>query len=835
MRLTPVAHPALKYAAIALLLFALMLGAQGSIGTVSAAPQQAVAPFLYPPYPGSAVEETIFDHSSPNYSQTDNRIVTYGGYVATKNCPSPAPPGTPPPQPGVCDQGGGSYWSYSLGDWVYYNGHDGIDYGINYRPVYAAADADQVQYSGWWDPQNHSVSLGIYVKLHHPNGYTTSYGHMSSVAVQACSAPGCISLSHGEMLGISGTTGNSTGPHLHFQTVDPGGHVVDPYGWGGQGTDPWPYDQASSLWVAYPSLVYYGAAILPSGNPLAYPPAAATGILIDDASSSFTQNPLDCWLDISVSAGQAQNNNMSYSRARLTAPTCVGQWHFPKGSSAGVYAVYIRIPAVHGTTEGAIYTIQHGGHTDRVVIDQEVFPNSFYVTDGWVYAGKYNFDGTSDEWIQLTNQTQDESATVGSLEVGADAVRFVYQGIATPTPPFPVTVTPTRTPTITFTPTITRTPTPSRTPTITLTATITRTPTITPTSTITRTPTNTSTPTKTSTPSRTPTPTNTPRPTATPNYTLINVYFADRNRLNAGTPPYQVAGKRWSVSSAVMTTALDEYFKGPGAIEKSYYGYIGIYNGFSGYSKLEFANGVANVYLTGSCQASGLSFTIADLIMYNLKQFPQVQYVKVYDQYGQTQDPTGATDSRPVCLSSNFTPSPTASATASATSTPSRTPTPSLTPRPSATPSSTATRQPTPTPLYTKLAIYFVSKLRLNANTPPFEVAGYRWTTSSDNFPKFILDQYFQGPGYTEKYTYGWTVVYSGFTGYSKFDLTDGIARVYLRGTCARGGLPYTVADALKTNLKQFSAIQFVKVYDENGATQDPDGLSDSIPACLQP
>ena len=66
-----------------------------------------------------------------------------------------------------------------------------MDYGISYRPVYAAADADQIVYAGWWDPQNHKVNLGIYVRLHHPNGYNTYYGHMSSVSVQSCSTPGC--------------------------------------------------------------------------------------------------------------------------------------------------------------------------------------------------------------------------------------------------------------------------------------------------------------------------------------------------------------------------------------------------------------------------------------------------------------------------------------------------------------------------------------------------------------------------------------------------------------------------------------------------------------------
>src|SRR5512142_2209541 len=97
----------------------------------------------------------------------------------------------------------------------------------------------------------------------------------------------------------------------------------------------------------YPSRVYYGIRALPSGNlALPYPPTAATGLLIDDSSSGFVQNPAQCWNDINVNTAQAENGTLSYSNARLTAPSCSGQWRFQVGSTPGMYAVYIRIPAV---------------------------------------------------------------------------------------------------------------------------------------------------------------------------------------------------------------------------------------------------------------------------------------------------------------------------------------------------------------------------------------------------------------------------------------------------------------------------------------------------------
>jgi hypothetical protein len=99
-----------------------------------------------------------------------------------------------------------------------------------------------------------------------------------------------------------------------------------------------------------------------------------------------------------------------------------------------------------------------------------------------------------------------------------------------------------------------------------------------------------------------------------------------------------------------------------------------------------------------------------------------------------------------------------------------------------------------------------------------------------------LLDEYFKGPGATERYTYGWIGLYNGFTGYSKFELTEGgVANIYLKGTCNRGNATYTIANLLIYNFKQFPEVKFVKIYDENGTTQNPTGLSDSIPACLQP
>jgi len=163
--------------------------------SVSARPAELIAPFLYPPFYGRSTEESIFDHSDPTYSMTDNKIVTYQGETLNKACPSPAPGGIQPPN-GLCDYGYGGYWSYQLGAYAFYNGHDGIDYGVSYRQVLAAADANQVVYAGWYNPQDHRSNLGIFVRLRHANSYDTWYGHMSALAVQSCTGANCASIPH---------------------------------------------------------------------------------------------------------------------------------------------------------------------------------------------------------------------------------------------------------------------------------------------------------------------------------------------------------------------------------------------------------------------------------------------------------------------------------------------------------------------------------------------------------------------------------------------------------------------------------------------------------------
>jgi hypothetical protein len=138
-------------------------------------------------------------------------------------------------------------------------------------------------------------------------------------------------------------------------------------------------------------------------------------------------------------------------------------------------------------------------------------------------------------------------------------------------------------------------------------------------------------------------------------------------------------------SKNIINAVLDEFFKGPSSVERNQ-GLAVIRNGFTGYSRVQVANGGVYVYLTGSCQSNGTLYNITRPLMLSLKQFPEIQFVKIYDQFGHTREPAARVDSIPACLDPSFTPS--------VTPLPTSTVAPRLTPTRTARP--TFVRTPTP-------------------------------------------------------------------------------------------------------------------------------------------
>ena len=94
--------------------------------------------------------------------------------------------------------------------------HRGIDFGASWgTPIHAAADGE-VSKAGW------AGGYGRQVRIAHGGGLTTSYSHMSRMVVE----PGTF-VSQGQLIGYVGSSGLSTGPHLHYEVLR-GGSPVNP-------------------------------------------------------------------------------------------------------------------------------------------------------------------------------------------------------------------------------------------------------------------------------------------------------------------------------------------------------------------------------------------------------------------------------------------------------------------------------------------------------------------------------------------------------------------------------------------------------------------------------
>ena len=93
--------------------------------------------------------------------------------------------------------------------------HKGVDIGgVGYTTEVHAAKAGTVIVS------QRSSSYGEYVVVSHGSGNTTLYAHMSSRSVSVGDY-----VDQGDVLGITGSTGISSGPHLHFEITENGSRV----------------------------------------------------------------------------------------------------------------------------------------------------------------------------------------------------------------------------------------------------------------------------------------------------------------------------------------------------------------------------------------------------------------------------------------------------------------------------------------------------------------------------------------------------------------------------------------------------------------------------------
>lgn len=330
-------------------------------------PQQTA--FLNVPYYGAKRVTAYFDHEFPNY-QINNRIVLYDGRVI-------------PSTNGACGwNNAGQAIAYCAvagqtpcTSCIWYEGHSGNDFSLDYEPVLASADGTVFR-AGWQDWGNRGAGYGLHLRLSHDSGYETIYGHLSALTVITNAM-----VSQGQIIGTSGDTGNSAGAHLHFE-VRLNGAATDPFGSLGSQSlwrdGSW---NAQGRWVGQPEPRYGTPLVVDDDNP--------TNVGDPNDNPYFTKGRgglggtscppqiCDYWYR-DTSTGW--DGDMLYTYILDTTPDYWVRWIPPR---SGLYDVQVWIPSNHATTWEARYWL---------VSTYNYMPSTYMIVDQW---------GTSNRWISL--------------------------------------------------------------------------------------------------------------------------------------------------------------------------------------------------------------------------------------------------------------------------------------------------------------------------------------------------------------------------------------------------------------------------------------------------
>lgn len=127
------------------------------------------------------------------------------------------------PRPGLYDRKASLIWpaqgTFTSGyGWRWGRMHRGIDIANNVGTPILAAARGRVTFAGW-----HDGGYGYLVEITHDDGSLTRYGHNSALLVREGDA-----VEQGQVISQMGSTGRSTGPHLHFEILPAGEGAANP-------------------------------------------------------------------------------------------------------------------------------------------------------------------------------------------------------------------------------------------------------------------------------------------------------------------------------------------------------------------------------------------------------------------------------------------------------------------------------------------------------------------------------------------------------------------------------------------------------------------------------
>ncbi|MFL5657875.1 MAG: peptidoglycan DD-metalloendopeptidase family protein, partial [Ktedonobacteraceae bacterium] len=367
------------------------------------------APFMHRPYYGSQTVSqrttSFVDHDKPWY-ENDGIFVRYDGARWTNV------------SIGSCTGGVNCY-----------DGHNGYDLNLRYESVLSVA-AGTVIRAGWYNPYDHQSALGLWAAVDHGNGYVTAYGHLSALTVAIGDKIGTQ-----WQVGTSGTTGSSTGPHLHMATYYlPNWSATDPFGWTGNYPDPNVVPD-NYLWVANAGTSYTVPDLSGNGNAV-YPRAT----LVDDGNAGWSST--GSWS--SGTSSTAINGNLHWTSTSSGDATASATWQ-PRLSADGYYEVGVFVNDTHASSSWAPYTVysadpnhpgtqfSHNVYVDETHIGSFQGPFGWENTGAqWVSLGTYYFRAAEPGRVILSNATGENG-----VQVSADGAEFApvsEQGVPPPSP-----------------------------------------------------------------------------------------------------------------------------------------------------------------------------------------------------------------------------------------------------------------------------------------------------------------------------------------------------------------------------------------------------------------
>jgi len=127
------------------------------------------------------------------------------------------------------------------------------------------------------------------------------------------------------------------------------------------------------------------------------------------------------------------------------------------------------------------------------------------------------------------------------------------------------------------------------------------------------------------------------------------VFLFNRDNYLDNDEPFFTAVQRTTPRARPFVGVLDRLYAGPLPAERNR-GLRLLRSRSTGFADLTIEDGIARVRLTGRCSSGGSTVTVAGSIIPTLKQFPKVNWVKIYGPAGHTLTPTGESDSVPACL-----------------------------------------------------------------------------------------------------------------------------------------------------------------------------------------